>query len=104
MNGLPPASDSSRRRKNSTGGATSSPRSGASSPARFPEPEAPGLSVFLRDGNDVLHTYSTYARGLDLLISTYNYLDLTPLGRNEKDLPYTMSSVRHHDRYDSNGR
>jgi predicted dithiol-disulfide oxidoreductase (DUF899 family) len=36
---------------------------------------------------------------LDILISTYNYLDLTPLGRNEKDLPYTMSWLRHHDRY-----
>ncbi|MFL5308841.1 MAG: DUF899 family protein [Myxococcales bacterium] len=44
-------------------------------------------------------TYSTYGRGLDILISTYNYLDLTPLGRNEKDLPYTMSWLRHHDRY-----
>jgi predicted dithiol-disulfide oxidoreductase (DUF899 family) len=61
--------------------------------------EAPGLSVFLRDGDEVFHTYSTYARGLDILISTYNYLDLTPLGRNEKDLPHSMSWVRHHDRY-----
>src|SRR6266850_3817578 len=65
----------------------------------FPELEAPGVSVFLREGDDVLHTYSTYARGLDVLISTYNYLDLTPLGRNEKDLSYTMSWLRHHDRY-----
>jgi predicted dithiol-disulfide oxidoreductase (DUF899 family) len=65
----------------------------------FPLSEAPGLSVFLRDGDDVLHTYSTYARGLDILISTYDYLDLTPLGRNEKDLPYTMSWVRRHDEY-----
>ena len=71
---------------------------------QFHELEAPGVSVFLRDGNDVLHTYSTYARGLDLLISTYNYLDLTPLGRNEKDLPYGMSWVRHHDKYDTGGR
>jgi predicted dithiol-disulfide oxidoreductase (DUF899 family) len=67
----------------------------------FPAPEAPGVSVFLRDGDDVLHTYSTYARGLDLLISTYNFLDLTPLGRSEEDLPYTMSWVRHHDRYET---
>lgn len=65
----------------------------------FPMSEAPGVSVFLRDGGDVLHTYSTFARGLDILISTYNYLDLTPLGRNEEGLPHTMSWVRHHDHY-----
>jgi predicted dithiol-disulfide oxidoreductase (DUF899 family) len=67
----------------------------------FPLSEAPGASVFVRDGDDVFHTYSTYQRGLDLLISTYNYLDLTPLGRDESDLPYTMSWVRHHDRYEA---
>jgi predicted dithiol-disulfide oxidoreductase (DUF899 family) len=66
----------------------------------FPSTEAPGVSVFLRDGDDVYHTYSTYGRGLDLLISTYNYLDLTPIGRNEEGLPVTMAWVRHHDRYD----
>ncbi|WP_370944260.1 DUF899 domain-containing protein [Amycolatopsis sp. cg5] len=42
-----------------------------------------GLSVFLRDGSEIFHTYSTYARGTDLLTSTSNYLDLTPLGRQE---------------------
>ncbi|WP_223167157.1 DUF899 family protein [Nonomuraea sp. SYSU D8015] len=45
--------------------------------------EGPGVSVFLRDGTDVFHTYSTYARGTDLLNGTFNYLDLTPLGRQE---------------------
>jgi predicted dithiol-disulfide oxidoreductase (DUF899 family) len=67
----------------------------------FSMSEAPGLSVFLREGNDIFHTYSTYARGLDLLINTYNYLDLTPLGRQEQDLPYGMAWVRHHDKYDA---
>lgn len=67
----------------------------------FPVSEAPGLSVFLRDGDDVLHTYSTYARGLDILMSTYNYLDLVPFGRNEEGLSYTMSWLRHHDKYDA---
>ncbi|OLF17868.1 DUF899 domain-containing protein [Actinophytocola xanthii] len=43
-----------------------------------------GLSVFLRDGGRVFHTYSTYARGTDLLNGTFNYLDLTPLGRQER--------------------
>ncbi len=66
---------------------------------KFPEPEAPGSSVFLRDGDDVFHTYSTYARGLDHLIATYNLLDLTPRGRNEDGLPHPMSWIRHHDRY-----
>src|SRR5262249_25122629 len=41
--------------------------------------ELPGLSVFYRDCDEVFHTYSTYQRGLDLLLNTYNYLDLTPL-------------------------
>jgi predicted dithiol-disulfide oxidoreductase (DUF899 family) len=67
----------------------------------FPVSEAPGLSVFLRDGDDVFHTYSTYARGLDLLIGTYNCLDLTPLGRDEAQLSYPMAWVRHHDKYES---
>jgi predicted dithiol-disulfide oxidoreductase (DUF899 family) len=61
--------------------------------------EAPGASVFLREDDEVFHTYSTYSRGLDHLIATYDYLDLTPLGRNEKDLPYGMSWVKHHDAY-----
>jgi predicted dithiol-disulfide oxidoreductase (DUF899 family) len=61
--------------------------------------EAPGLSCFWRDGERVFHTYSTYARGLDLLIGTYNYLDLTPLGRHEEELPYGMAWVKHHDKY-----
>jgi predicted dithiol-disulfide oxidoreductase (DUF899 family) len=62
--------------------------------------ERPGLSTFLREGDDVFHTYSTYARGLDVLIGTYNYLDLSPLGRHEEGLPYGMSWVRHHDKYE----
>jgi predicted dithiol-disulfide oxidoreductase (DUF899 family) len=66
---------------------------------KFPTSEAPGLSTFLRDGDSVLHAYSTYARGLDLLIGAYNYLDLTPLGRQEADLPYGMAWVKHHDKY-----
>lgn len=67
--------------------------------------EAPGLSTFLRsdaDGaaNAVFHAYSTYARGLDPLINTYNILDVTPLGRQEEGLSFSMAWVRHHDRYD----
>ncbi len=46
--------------------------------------EKPGLSVFLRDGDHIFHTYSTNGRGVDVLLGTYNYLDLTPLGRQEE--------------------
>jgi predicted dithiol-disulfide oxidoreductase (DUF899 family) len=62
--------------------------------------ELPGLSVFYKDENgDVFHTYSAYARGLDMLVGAYNYLDLAPKGRDEAALPWTMAWVRHHDRY-----
>jgi predicted dithiol-disulfide oxidoreductase (DUF899 family) len=47
------------------------------------EGETPGLSVFLRAGDQILHSYSTTGRGVDILLGTYNYLDLTPLGRQE---------------------
>lgn len=65
-----------------------------------PMEEAPGLSVFQRDADGgILHTYSTYSRGLDILINTYNYLDLTPKGRDEGGLEMPMSWLRHHDSY-----
>jgi len=60
--------------------------------------EMPGLSVFLREGDAIFHTYSTYQRGLDLLLNTYNYLDMTPLGRQETG-DRAQAWVRHHDRY-----
>jgi predicted dithiol-disulfide oxidoreductase (DUF899 family) len=66
----------------------------------FPSEEAPGASVFYKNrAGEIFHTYSVYARGLDLLIGTYNHLDLVPKGRDEDALPYTMAWVRHHDRY-----
>lgn len=46
--------------------------------------EVPGFSCFLRDGDDVFHTYSTFARGVEALGGTYAFLDLTPLGRQEE--------------------
>jgi predicted dithiol-disulfide oxidoreductase (DUF899 family) len=62
--------------------------------------EAPGISIFYRDPSGaIFHTYSAYARGLDMLIGAYNYLDLAPKGRDEAALPWTMAWVRHHDRY-----
>jgi predicted dithiol-disulfide oxidoreductase (DUF899 family) len=69
-------------------------------PSGFSGDEAPGLSVFHRDpAGTVFHTYSTYARGLDILIGAYNYLDLVPKGRDEAGLRNSMAWVRHHDRY-----
>ena len=68
---------------------------------RFGSDEAPGISVFAKapDGQ-VFHTYSCYARGLDMLNTAYHYLDLVPKGRDEDTLPHTMAWVRHHDRYE----
>jgi predicted dithiol-disulfide oxidoreductase (DUF899 family) len=63
--------------------------------------EMPGVSAFYKDGNgDVFHTYSAYARGLDILVGTYNFLDLAPKGRDEDKLPWTMAWVRRHDEYE----
>jgi predicted dithiol-disulfide oxidoreductase (DUF899 family) len=66
----------------------------------FGTEEAPGVSVFYKnEAGDIFHTYSAYARGLDMLIGAYNYLDLVPKGRDEAELKFTMAWVRHHDRY-----
>lgn len=60
-----------------------------------------GVSVFYRDpAGAVFHTYSSYARGIDLLNTAYNYLDLVPKGRDEDGLSFTQAWVRHHDRYE----
>lgn len=65
-----------------------------------PGPELPGLSIFARgDEEQVFHTYSTYARGLDNLNPVYQILDLVPKGRDEDKLPYPMDWVRRHDEY-----
>jgi predicted dithiol-disulfide oxidoreductase (DUF899 family) len=70
--------------------------------------EAGGVSVFLREDENLFHTYSTTARGNDLLHGTYNYLDLTPLGRQEdweeppgRSTSPAMGWLRHHDNYDA---
>ncbi|MGH7563503.1 MAG: DUF899 domain-containing protein [Gemmatimonadota bacterium] len=62
--------------------------------------ELPGVSVFFKDtAGHIFHTYSSYARGDELLIGAYNYLDLVPKGRDEAGLSPPMAWVRHHDRY-----
>jgi predicted dithiol-disulfide oxidoreductase (DUF899 family) len=66
----------------------------------FISDELPGLSVFYKDENgDVFHTYSMYARGLDILVGAYNFLDLVPKGRDEDQFDFTMDWVRRHDEY-----
>jgi predicted dithiol-disulfide oxidoreductase (DUF899 family) len=67
----------------------------------FPAEERPGMSVFYKRGGEVFHTYSSYARGLDILLPTYNILDMTPKGRDEDGLAFPMAWVRHHDRYEA---
>ncbi len=67
---------------------------------QFPSEEGPGTSVFYKDAaGNIFHTYSSYGRGLDMLIGAYNWLDLAPKGRDEEGLAYTMAWVRHHDKY-----
>ncbi|MGW2829126.1 DUF899 domain-containing protein [Streptomyces sp. NPDC001286] len=73
--------------------------------------ERPGVSCFLRDGERLWHTYSTYGRGLDGLGSTTSLLDLTALGRQEEweepkgrasslGAPVSSARVRYHDEYE----
>ncbi|HSC64403.1 MAG TPA: thioredoxin family protein [Caldimonas sp.] len=67
----------------------------------FPGTEAPGISVFYRDdAGAIFHTYSTFGRGVEVMMGTYGLLDLVPKGRDEHDGFYKMDWVRHHDRYE----
>jgi len=66
----------------------------------FPAEEAHGTSVFYRDSQgNVFHTYSCYARGSEIVLPVYQFLDLVPKGRDEGNLEWPMAWVRHHDRY-----
>jgi predicted dithiol-disulfide oxidoreductase (DUF899 family) len=66
----------------------------------FPFEEAPGISAFYRDDTgQIFHTYSTYGRGVELMMGTYDLLDIAPKGRDEAGQDHTMAWVRHHDRY-----
>lgn len=67
----------------------------------FPQEEAPGISFFCKDdAGDVFHTYSTFGRGVEVMMGTYHLLDLAPRGRDEEHDAYGMEWVRHHDRYE----
>jgi predicted dithiol-disulfide oxidoreductase (DUF899 family) len=61
--------------------------------------DMPGVSVFYKDqSGDIYHTYSAYSRGIDVLNGAYNYIDLTPKGRDEGDKGQYW--VRRHDQYE----
>jgi predicted dithiol-disulfide oxidoreductase (DUF899 family) len=61
-------------------------------------PDMFGVSIFVKgEAGDIYHTYSTYHRGTELLMGAFNWLDLTPKGRNE--IKGTMSWIRLHDEY-----
>ena len=67
--------------------------------------ELPGISVFYRDeAGAIFHTYSSYARGAEELISAYMLLDLTPKGRNETGRGNLMDWVKRHDEYEDSRR
>jgi predicted dithiol-disulfide oxidoreductase (DUF899 family) len=59
--------------------------------------EAPGISVFAREDGKIYHTYSAYARGLDMLNAAYNYLDIVPKGRDEGGVGAMW--IHRHDEY-----
>ena len=66
----------------------------------YPIRELPGLSVFVKDEQGAIyHTYSSFARGLESFVTAYQYIDLTPKGRDEEQTG-GMGWLRHHDRYD----
>ena len=66
----------------------------------FPSEEGPGISVFYKNyDGDIFHTYSCYARGLDILNGAYHYMDLVPKGRDEDRLEWSMAWLRRHDQY-----
>ena len=68
----------------------------------FPQEEAPGISFFYKDdAGEVFHTYSTFGRGVEAMMMTYDMLDMAPQGRGEEQDAHGMQWVRHHDRYET---
>lgn len=61
--------------------------------------EKQGFSALRREDGEIYRTYSTYARGVDMLNGAYNLLDLTSKGRDEDGFPFPMTWVRRHDKY-----
>jgi predicted dithiol-disulfide oxidoreductase (DUF899 family) len=75
--------------------------------SRQPDPEVdelPGVSVFYKEDGSIYHTYSTFARGGEMFLTVYNWLDVVPKGRNETKSGQLSDWVRRHDRYENDGR
>ena len=76
--------------------------------AQMPDPETdetPGVSVFYKDeAGKIYHTYSAYARGPEIFLPLYSWLDIVPKGRNEGERGNLTRWVRRHDRYETDGR
>jgi predicted dithiol-disulfide oxidoreductase (DUF899 family) len=76
--------------------------------AEQPDPgvdELPGASVFYKDDDGTIyHTYSTYARGGEMFLPIYGWLDIVPKGRNETKNGNLMDWVKRHDQYENDGR
>src|SRR6266481_7896515 len=69
------------------------------SQAALTTPLPAGTTIMLISSGAVFHTYSCYSRGIDMMNATYQYLDLTPRGRDEDGPEGPLAWVRHHDRY-----
>ncbi|HEY8025898.1 MAG TPA: thioredoxin family protein [Burkholderiaceae bacterium] len=68
----------------------------------FSMEDAPAISAFYKnDAGEIFHTYSTFGRGVEVMMGTYSMIDLMPKGRDEEALPHSMAWVRHHDRYEA---
>jgi len=63
--------------------------------------ELPGFSAFFKDDGQIFHTYSTYSRGIDMLNTAYQCLDIAPKGRNEEGLSFPMDWVKHRIAYET---
>jgi predicted dithiol-disulfide oxidoreductase (DUF899 family) len=71
----------------------------------IPVEDLSGFSVFYKDENgDIFHTYGTFGRGAEYVMTAYVFLDMTPKGRNEGPRGNLTDWVRPHDRYDVPGR
>ena len=72
---------------------------------RHPQEEAQGFSVFYKDENgDIFRTYSSYGRGVEVVMIGYSLLDMTPKGRDEDSLSFPMAWVKHQDKYEKSGK
>lgn len=68
-------------------------------PVDNPMEESPGMSAFVRRDAKIFHTYSCYARGLDVMNTAYQIFNITAKGRDEESMPWSMAWLHRHDQY-----